>query len=118
LFHGFRRPAAVDANRRRRALRAGNETRQWEAGKTLVFCDATGHEAWNLGATERVVLLVDLRNPGFRWRWLNAELTPEIERYICDQWDDMTIGEKTDYRLWRIANVHRRRQRRTRGARR
>jgi len=75
-------------------------------------------EAWNLGATERVVLLVDLRKSGFRWRWLNPELTPEIERYICDQWDDMTIGEKTDYRLWRIANVHWRRQRATCGARR
>ena len=30
----------------------------------------------------------------------------------------MTIGEKPDYRLWRIANVHRRRKRATCGARR
>jgi len=69
------RPRPFDANRRRGALRAGNETRQWEAGKTLVFCDATGHEAWNLGATERVVLLLDFRNSGFRWRWLDPDLT-------------------------------------------
>jgi hypothetical protein len=86
------------------------------AGKTLAFCDATGHEAWNLGATERVVPLLEFRNSGFRWRWLDPDLTPEIERYIRDQWDDLTIGEKADYWLWRIANVHRRRRRVTRGA--
>jgi beta-hydroxylase len=97
------------------AIRVGDQTRQWQAGKTLVFCDATEHEAWNLGATERVVLLLDFRNPEFRWRWLNPDLTPEIERYIREQWDDMTLGERTDYWLWRLANVRRRRRRARKG---
>jgi aspartyl/asparaginyl beta-hydroxylase (cupin superfamily) len=56
----------------------------WQAGRTLVFCDAEEHEAWNRGGTERVVLLLDFRNPEFRWRLLNPDPTPEIERYICD----------------------------------
>ena len=87
------------------ALRVGNETRSWQAGRTLVFCDAEEHEAWNRGDTERVVLLLDFRNPEFRWRLLNPDLTPEIERYIRDQWTSLTVKEKLHYRAWRLANA-------------
>lgn len=83
-------------------LRVGNETRQWQSGKTLVFCDAVEHEAWNFGDTERVVLLLDFRNPAFRWRLLNPDLTPEIERYIRDQWNDLSVKEKAHYWAWRL----------------
>ena len=40
-------------------LKVERETRHWQPGKTLVFDDRFLHEAWNLTATERVVLLID-----------------------------------------------------------
>jgi beta-hydroxylase len=83
------------------SLRVGDETRQWQAGKVLVFCDATEHEAWNLGDHERVILLLDFRNPEFRRRLLNPHLTPEIVRYMRDQWHDMSLAEKAQYWAWR-----------------
>lgn len=47
------------------ALRVGPETRQWQEGKCLVFDDTAEHEAWNLTASPRTVLLVDFI-PGLR----------------------------------------------------
>lgn len=41
------------------ALRVGEETRRWEAGRVLVFDDRVDHEAWNLTDEARAVLLVD-----------------------------------------------------------
>jgi len=93
------------------ALRVGDETRRWEVGKTLVFCDATEHEAWNFGAEDRVVLLLDVRNPQFRWRLLNPDLTAEIEQYIRGQWDELSLREKAHYWAWRLFNARRRRAR-------
>lgn len=93
------------------ALRVGPETRQWEAGKTLVFCDATEHEAWNFGDAERVVLLLDFRNPEFRWKLLNPDLTAEIEEYIRGQWRDLSAKEKVHYWAWRAMNWRRRKRR-------
>jgi beta-hydroxylase len=89
------------------ALRVGSETRQWQAGKTLVFCDAVEHEAWNSGDTERVVLLLDFRNPEFRRKLLNPDLTPEMEQYIRSQWRDLGVKQKLHYWLWRAMNVRR-----------
>ncbi|TMG93444.1 MAG: aspartyl/asparaginyl beta-hydroxylase domain-containing protein, partial [Betaproteobacteria bacterium] len=88
-------------------LRVGSETRQWQEGKTLVFCDAVEHEAWNSGETERVVLLLDFRNPEFRRKLLNPDLTPEMEQYIRSQWRDLSAKEKLHYWLWRAMNVRR-----------
>ena len=93
-------------------LRVGDETRRWEEGKTLIFCDAFEHEAWNVGDAERVVLLLDVRNPEFRWRLLNPDLTPEIEQYILEQWSDMGINDKMHYWAWRLFNYRQRRHRR------
>ena len=39
-------------------LRCGGETRRWQPGRCLIFDDTFEHEAWNHGASERVVLLV------------------------------------------------------------
>ncbi len=86
------------------SLRVGDETRQWQAGKVLVFCDATEHEAWNMGDRERVVLLLDFRNPEFRRRLLNPHLTPEITRYMREQWRDLSLAEKAQYWTWRAIN--------------
>ena len=49
-------------------LRAGNETRQWEEGKLLIFDDSIEHEAKNPADELRIILLFDI------WR---PELTPE-----------------------------------------
>ncbi|GAC34741.1 aspartyl/asparaginyl beta-hydroxylase domain-containing protein [Paraglaciecola polaris] len=56
-------------------LRVGNETRQWEDGKALIFDDSIEHEAWNTSSEERVVLLFDI------WR---PELTEDEKGLITD----------------------------------
>lgn len=40
-------------------LRVAGETRRWREGEALVLDDRVEHEAWNLTADERVVLLAD-----------------------------------------------------------
>ena len=44
-------------------LRVAGETRTWTRGRALVFDDTFEHDAWNRGATDRVLLLVTFR-PG------------------------------------------------------
>ncbi|KPH61443.1 hypothetical protein ADT71_17360 [Novosphingobium sp. ST904] len=44
-------------------FRVGNETRQWEEGKLLIFDDSMEHEAWNDGSQDRVVLLFEVWRP-------------------------------------------------------
>lgn len=45
------------------ALRVGNDTREWEVGKTLIFDDSFEHEAWNRSDSTRVVLLFEIWRP-------------------------------------------------------
>jgi len=44
-------------------LRVGNETRQWEEGKLLIFDDSIEHEAKNPTGELRIVLLFDIWRP-------------------------------------------------------
>jgi Aspartyl/Asparaginyl beta-hydroxylase len=44
-------------------FRVGNEIRQWEEGKLLIFDDTIEHEAWNNSAQDRVVLIFDIWRP-------------------------------------------------------
>jgi len=44
-------------------FRVGNETRQWQEGKLLIFDDTIEHEAWNEGGEDRVVLIFDIWRP-------------------------------------------------------
>jgi ornithine lipid ester-linked acyl 2-hydroxylase len=88
-------------------MRVGPETRKWQAGKVTIFCDATEHEVWNRGTTERVVLLLDFRNPDFRWRLLNPEITPDMQKFIRERWKKLTLKEKAGFVLWRLANYWR-----------
>jgi len=44
-------------------FRVGNEVRQWEEGKLLIFDDTIEHEAWNEGDQDRVVLIFDIWRP-------------------------------------------------------
>lgn len=44
-------------------FRVGNEIRQWEEGKLLIFDDSIEHEAWNEGQSVRVILLFEIWRP-------------------------------------------------------
>jgi len=44
-------------------FRVGNEVRQWEEGKLLIFDDTIEHEAWNNSDRDRVVLIFDIWRP-------------------------------------------------------
>lgn len=44
-------------------FRVGNEVREWEVGKLLIFDDTIEHEAWNDSGQDRVVLIFDVWRP-------------------------------------------------------
>lgn len=44
-------------------FRVGNEVREWEVGKLLIFDDTMEHEAWNDSEEDRVVLIFDVWRP-------------------------------------------------------
>src|SRR5207248_7160597 len=44
-------------------LRVGNETREWEDGKLLIFDDSIEHEARNPSGEIRIILLFDIWRP-------------------------------------------------------
>jgi aspartate beta-hydroxylase len=44
-------------------FRVGNEVREWEPGKLLIFDDTIEHEAWNGSAYPRAILIFDVWNP-------------------------------------------------------
>jgi aspartate beta-hydroxylase len=46
------------------AIRVGDRTERWRAGRCLVFDDHFEHEAWNHTDQDRIVLIVDLWHPG------------------------------------------------------
>jgi aspartyl/asparaginyl beta-hydroxylase (cupin superfamily) len=54
-------------------FRVGNEVREWQEGKLLIFDDSIEHEAWNDGTEDRVTLIFDI------WR---PELTEEEKREL------------------------------------
>jgi aspartyl/asparaginyl beta-hydroxylase (cupin superfamily) len=46
-------------------FRVGNEIREWEKGKLLIFDDTIEHEAWNDSGDDRIVLIFDVWRPEF-----------------------------------------------------
>lgn len=44
-------------------FRVGNEVREWEEGKLLIFDDTIEHEAWNDSDEDRFVLIFDIWRP-------------------------------------------------------
>jgi aspartyl/asparaginyl beta-hydroxylase (cupin superfamily) len=44
-------------------LRVGNETREWEEGRLLIFDDSIEHEAMNPTSELRIILLFDIWRP-------------------------------------------------------
>ncbi len=90
------------------ALRVADETRAWEAGRTMVFCDALEHEAWNRGTTTRTVLLLDFKNPRYRFRLLNPGLSVEFVDFIENvHWPAMNWRERLKWRLRKISRLGR-----------
>lgn len=57
------------------SLRVGNDVREWQEGKLMVFDDSIEHEAWNKSSRDRVVLLFDI------WR---PELTADERQLVTD----------------------------------
>ena len=64
-------------------LRVGNEVRQWQEGKLLVFDDSIEHEAWNRSGEIRVVLLFDIWRPELSQeeRTLVTTMLTSIDRF-------------------------------------
>ena len=44
-------------------FRVGNEVREWERGKLLIFDDSIEHEAWNQSSEDRFILIFDIWRP-------------------------------------------------------
>lgn len=61
-------PLIVPAGAPQCAFRVGHETRSWEEGRLLVFCDAYTHTAWNNTDQVRGVLLFDVMRPEYASR--------------------------------------------------
>ena len=55
-------------------FRVGNEVREWEVGKLLIFDDTIEHEAWNDSDEDRIVLIFDIWRPE-----LSAQERDELE---------------------------------------
>jgi aspartyl/asparaginyl beta-hydroxylase (cupin superfamily) len=55
----------VPAPAPRCAFRVGTETRSWDEGRFLMFCDAHQHTAWNNTDAKRYILVVDVMRPEF-----------------------------------------------------
>ncbi len=90
------------------AIRVADETRSWEEGRTLIFCDAVEHEAWNRGDSTRTVLLLDFKNPRYRFRLLNPGLSVEFVEFVEKvRWPEMTFRERMRWRLWKLTHLGR-----------
>jgi len=44
-------------------FRVGNEVREWEEGRLMIFDDTIEHEAWNDSSEDRIVLIFDIWRP-------------------------------------------------------
>jgi aspartyl/asparaginyl beta-hydroxylase (cupin superfamily) len=64
-------------------FRVGNEVREWQVGKLLIFDDTIEHEAWNDSDNDRVVLIFDI------WR---PELGEQEKREIVALFSDSSFG--------------------------
>lgn len=89
-------------------LRVTNETRAWQEGKALIFCDALEHEAWNRGSTTRTVLLLDFKNPRYRFSILNPGLSLEFADFVEKvRWPEMNFRERMRWRFWKFTRFGR-----------
>jgi aspartyl/asparaginyl beta-hydroxylase (cupin superfamily) len=66
-------------------FRVGNETREWEPGKLLIFDDTIEHEAWNGSGDDRIILIFDV------WR---PELTEDERRAVTMMFEAIDGGAR------------------------
>ncbi|NUN64576.1 aspartyl/asparaginyl beta-hydroxylase domain-containing protein [Pseudanabaena biceps] len=77
------------------SLRVGEDVRDWQEGKCLVFDDTTEHEAWNRGDRNRVVLLLD-----FRSKELEAKLKSKPKNQTQDSESPASKGVWQSLKSW------------------
>lgn len=75
-------------------IRVGDETREWEEGKLMIFDDSFDHEAWNKSNKDRVVLMFDIPNP--LWNY-TAE---QISKYKIEHMDDPFLLSMMSKEQW------------------
>ena len=68
-------------------FRVGNETRSWQEGKFLMFCDAHVHTAWNNTDHRRYIMVVDIMRPEYvhRRKSVSARVLASIQMAIYYQ---------------------------------
>jgi aspartyl/asparaginyl beta-hydroxylase (cupin superfamily) len=69
-------------------FRVGNQLRQWEEGKMLIFDDTVEHEAWNNSGEDRVVLIFGIWRPE-----LSEQERREVTALFSVPADDSPPGE-------------------------
>lgn len=82
----------IPAQAPRCAFRVGSETRSWEPGKFLMFCDAHEHTAWNNTSEQRYILVLDVIRPEFARSVLSISarvLTGIYQEAVCQRWAAM-----------------------------
>lgn len=78
-------------------LRVGDETKEWEEGKLMIFDDSFEHEAWNNSDKDRVVLMFDIPNP--LWGYTGKE----ISKYKIENMDDPFLLSLASKEKWLAA---------------
>jgi beta-hydroxylase len=84
-------------NREACGIRVGEETKNWEEGKLLIFDDSYEHEAWNNCDKDRFVLMFDIPNP------LWGYTADQISEYKMEQLDDPFLLQFATKEEWLAA---------------
>lgn len=56
-------PISIPGKLPESGFRVGDSIREWKPGNLLLFNDSQEHEAWNLTASERIILIIDIIRP-------------------------------------------------------
>lgn len=94
-------------------FRVGSETRSWNEGEFLMFCDAHRHTAWNNTDRRRYILVVDVMRPEFMRTKLGtssrvlAAINFEAalkDNALCRRLFSGKPGEKIGFAIYRVAH--------------
>lgn len=75
-------------------IRVGNEIKNWEEGKLMIFDDSEEHEAWNKSDKMRGVLMFDVPNPAMKYT------AQQICRYKLENLNDSFLLNIADKQTW------------------
>lgn len=85
-------------------MRVGDETRELEQGKCIIFDDSFNHEAWHHGPLTRINLIIDFWHPGLsdaEVKFFSLILKAKLkgEKFLAERFDNQdqlySIIEKT-----------------------